>query len=617
MVARIREVEEALGIGRAAGGVDRRDDEPRQPRQEPGRRARHRGRARSSTADAVDIKSPGPRPPAQRPRPARRPHRATAACRAGDFFYATDLGGRRAEGARRTRSAAPGACPCATTTRDRLDAGPHARLPRVPLLLQGPRARPGRPCFADRPALPLPMGYACHTPDLFPATSSLNLAERRRRRTGSARSPSSSGSSTSTRSLRPLLHRRRRPGRHRQRRWLHLRPRTSTPTQLPAHVRPGRRRPRPGRRRRGAPVAPRPCRPFPWYMGGQLFCNLFVDAADTAEFAARVRSPAVPRRLAHQAGGDLPRPARSPRPSSCSRRTPSTSTSSTPWASTARASRSATARSTGPVLAQQLDAPRPRRRLHPRDLAGPRQRRRGLLAGAGAARGSGSERGTPCPPPRCGSCRSARWPASAGTCSTSPRSGCPGTGSSSCARRARSPTRLRARGTAVVDGARRTGARHPRVGAPPCGTPSAPCAPPSPHSHLSWADVVTAVATVGRPTALVTTEHGIADDDLVYHGTRVRARLKALAHTARLRRADAVDRGGRRDRAQRARPSGTRPARRRCASSATASTACPNAPRAHRDCTCCSIARLAPEKRIDHLLRAFALVARTSTPAPG
>ena len=60
------------------------------------------------------------------------------------------------------------------------------------------------------------------------------------------------------------------------------------------------------------------------------------------------------------------------------------------------------------------------------------------------------------------------------------------------------------------------------------------------HSHLSWADVVTAVATVGSPTALVTTEHGIAVDDLVYHGTVWRARLKALAHTARLRRADAV-----------------------------------------------------------------------------
>ena len=27
--------------------------------------------------------------------------------------------------------------------------------------------------------------------------------------------------------------------------------------------------------------------PFPWYMGGQLYCNLFVGAADTAEFAER------------------------------------------------------------------------------------------------------------------------------------------------------------------------------------------------------------------------------------------------------------------------------------------------------------------------------------------
>ena len=27
--------------------------------------------------------------------------------------------------------------------------------------------------------------------------------------------------------------------------------------------------------------------PFPWYRGGQLFCNLFVDPEDTAEFADR------------------------------------------------------------------------------------------------------------------------------------------------------------------------------------------------------------------------------------------------------------------------------------------------------------------------------------------
>lgn len=60
------------------------------------------------------------------------------------------------------------------------------------------------------------------------------------------------------------------------------------------------------------------------------------------------------------------------------------------------------------------------------------------------------------------------------------------------------------------------------------------------HSHLSYADLLAAIATVGHETSLVTTEHGIARDDLVYHGTIWRSRLKALAHTARLRRADAL-----------------------------------------------------------------------------
>ena len=127
------------------------------------------------------------------------------------------------------------------------------------------------------------------------------------------------------------------------------------------------------------------------------------------------------------------------------------------------------------------------------------------------------------------------------------------------------------------------------------------------HSHLSWADVVTAVATVGLPTALVTTEHGIADDDLVYHGTRVRARLKALAHTARLRRADAVIAVARatehsvrskwhpsRSTVVRVVPNGV--------------DRLPESPTRAPGLHVCSIARLAPEKRVDHLLRAFAHV---------
>ena len=127
------------------------------------------------------------------------------------------------------------------------------------------------------------------------------------------------------------------------------------------------------------------------------------------------------------------------------------------------------------------------------------------------------------------------------------------------------------------------------------------------HSHLSWADVIAAVATVGRPTALVTTEHGIADDDLVYHGSRGRARLKAVAHAVRLRRADAiiaVADATARTVVEKWHPSASTPVR-----------VIPNGvdplsekPSRTAGLHVCSIARLAPEKRIDHLLRAFALV---------
>ncbi|MDO5051771.1 MAG: glycosyltransferase [Pseudoclavibacter sp.] len=61
------------------------------------------------------------------------------------------------------------------------------------------------------------------------------------------------------------------------------------------------------------------------------------------------------------------------------------------------------------------------------------------------------------------------------------------------------------------------------------------------HAHLGYADVVAAaVLAVDRRVRLVTTEHGIARDDLVYHGTPLRARAKAALHALRLRRADAV-----------------------------------------------------------------------------
>lgn len=61
------------------------------------------------------------------------------------------------------------------------------------------------------------------------------------------------------------------------------------------------------------------------------------------------------------------------------------------------------------------------------------------------------------------------------------------------------------------------------------------------HTHLAYADVVAAVAlATDRQVALISTEHGIAQDDLVYHGSRSRARARARLHSLRLRRFDAL-----------------------------------------------------------------------------
>ena len=222
MVARIREVEEALGTAAPRGGVHRRDDEPRQPRQEPGRRPAHRGR-RAHHRRRRRHQEPRPRAPAQRPTTgwsAAPPHRALERRR---LLLRHRPRRRGAAGSRTTPSAARGACPSATTTSTTMTARLHARLPRVPLLLQGPRARPGRRCFADR-RRPLPMGYACHSPDLFAGDFLLNLAsedddhwERSITRAAAGHRPDPVDAAATSRARRP------RPGRHRQPRRLHHR----------------------------------------------------------------------------------------------------------------------------------------------------------------------------------------------------------------------------------------------------------------------------------------------------------------------------------------------------------------------------------------------------------
>ncbi|WP_424464652.1 glycosyltransferase family 4 protein [Pseudoclavibacter helvolus] len=60
------------------------------------------------------------------------------------------------------------------------------------------------------------------------------------------------------------------------------------------------------------------------------------------------------------------------------------------------------------------------------------------------------------------------------------------------------------------------------------------------HSHLSYADVIVAAAPLPKNTIRVTTEHGIAGDDRVYHGNAAKSRLMAAVHSTRLRRFDAV-----------------------------------------------------------------------------
>ncbi|MGO2748668.1 MAG: glycosyltransferase [Pseudoclavibacter sp.] len=60
------------------------------------------------------------------------------------------------------------------------------------------------------------------------------------------------------------------------------------------------------------------------------------------------------------------------------------------------------------------------------------------------------------------------------------------------------------------------------------------------HSHLAYADVVVAVTPLPSGTVRITSEHGIAGDDSVYHGSSWKSQLMARVHGVRLRRFDGV-----------------------------------------------------------------------------
>lgn len=128
------------------------------------------------------------------------------------------------------------------------------------------------------------------------------------------------------------------------------------------------------------------------------------------------------------------------------------------------------------------------------------------------------------------------------------------------------------------------------------------------HSHLAYADIVSACTPMPRRTMRFTTEHGIAGEDAVYHRSNVQARVMALAHRLRFARFDGVIAVSRATRdAMVAKwhvdqpilviPNGVDgPAR------VVNRTEHGDARRI------LSLSRLAPEKRIDKLIEAFALV---------
>lgn len=127
------------------------------------------------------------------------------------------------------------------------------------------------------------------------------------------------------------------------------------------------------------------------------------------------------------------------------------------------------------------------------------------------------------------------------------------------------------------------------------------------HTHLAYADVVAAVViSAHRQVQLISTEHGIAADDLVYHGSRWRSELMRLVHKSRLKRCNALI----------AVSEATREVMENKWGSGREIHVIRNAvepwPAHHKSrgegLKVLSLSRLAPEKRIDALIRAMPLI---------
>ena len=417
MVVRIREVEEALGsaapravsTGEMMNRVNLAKSLVAAPR--PRARRHHRPRRRRH-------QEPRPRPAAQRPRPAGRPHRQPRAATPATSSTPPTcrMPCRRAA---TTSSVGRGACRCATTTSrpSPPTAPPTSSSSTSPTRTS--RSTP-RPCCPTR----LPMGYACHAPDLFAGDFILNLASE-----DDAHWERSIAELQRvidlTRSLRPFFTTDVDPvvissvGGFTKRR-------ARAARRAARHVRAGRRRPRPGRRLGRAAVAARRCRRSPgtWVASCTATCSSAPPtppsspSATAAASASTCRTPSSPRPSSGQPFSEavelLAPHSRPPAPRRLRRRR-----------RRGRPGRRRRDRLAG-ARPPARRCSRPGVGLHPRDLAGPRQQRRGLLAGAGAA-GAVVLTGPDAPP-------TALWVVPVGdagrgrrgTSSTSSRSGVPG-----------------------------------------------------------------------------------------------------------------------------------------------------------------------------------------------
>lgn len=276
MVVRIREVEEALGSS-SPRGVSTGEMMNRVNLAKSLVAARDLEPGDVIDRGAVDIKSPGRglQPNALERLVGRTANRGV---RAGDFFYATDLSDAVSKG-RDFVFRRPWGLPVRYHDVEPLTADCTPDFLEFHFSYKDLEIDPAT-MLRGR----LPMGYTCHAPDLFAGDFILNLASE-----DDAHWERSIVELQRvidlTRSLRPYFTTDVDPvvissvGGFTTDRHVPL-------DELPdmyARVAAGLDRVDDAGVRLSCQTLP----PFPWYMGGQLYCNLFVRASDTAEFASR------------------------------------------------------------------------------------------------------------------------------------------------------------------------------------------------------------------------------------------------------------------------------------------------------------------------------------------